>query len=331
MKVNPYFEFVTKQVTRPDEALIVWDVDLAIQDSMDTRTTQQQRDHMWELYERTDGGVIFFTGRTHQSVEKTFGHQYAGVFEHYSVARFGHGQKAVFMAPEIDIELIGNMAAGGIQKDGTIRIAETPEEIRANSGAGKDVRAVYVERKNTSIALVHTINGDPAHLESMRSVLKPVAAGILSHLGMDGTHMIKAGGDAVEIVPRSLDPNNKAWQHLPPSEIDRIKANGLGKDIATHNFHTLYENRRMIITGDSKPDLDAMLVAHDNYDGVGVYVHNGNPLGETYARAVRHTIPHHTMTWGIVKDTVVRLREISPITKIMPPNVTDVMPRPSGN
>lgn len=328
MKVNPYFDFVSKQVARPDQALIIWDVDLAIQDSMDTRTTPEQRDHMWELLERTDGGVLFFTGRTHQSVEKTFGHKYAGVFEHYSVARFGHGHKVTYMAPEIDVVRIGELAVNGIQKNGSINIVAAPEEIRANSGEGKNVRAVFPELKNTSVALVHTINGDPAHLESMRAVLKPVAAEILKQLGMEETHMIKAGGDAVEIVPKSLDPNNQAGLYLSQAEISRITAHGLGKDIATHNFHTLYADRRMIITGDSKPDLDAMLVAHDNYDGVGVYVHNGNPLGAAYERAVKHTIPHHTATWGLVKDTVIRLRENAPITKIMPSNVADVMPGP---
>lgn len=329
MAVNPYFDFLTKSVMKPTDALIIWDVDLAIQNSMCTKTTQEQRDHMWELFERTDGGVLLFTGRTHQSAETTFGHKYAGVYEHYSVARFGHGQDVTFMAPEIDVPQIGKLSHAGVTREGSIRVANSPDDIRSHSFNGSSDRAVFIELKNTSVALVHTTNGDHAHLESMRSVLKPLASQILNEMGLSETHMVKAGSDAVEMVPKGVSPTHKAGEHLPPSEIDRIHQYGLGKDIAVHNFHSRFSNRKMLITGDSKPDLDAMIVAHESYDGHGIFVSNGHSLSEIYndstdkeqrcTKALLGVTDHYSMTWPLIGDTVARLREQAPIIKIMGP------------
>ncbi len=327
MAINPYFDFITKDVGRPKDALLVWDVDLAIQNSMDTRTTQEQRDHMWELYERTEGGVIVFTGRTHQSANRTFGHDYAGVYEHGSIARFGHGQTITWLAPEIDTTKMGELAHSGITKDGSIRIAAEAEDIRANSFPGSTDRAVFIEIKNASVALVHTTNGDHSHLDSMRKVLEPLGREILAEMGLSDTHKVKHGSDAVELVPNGPSPDHKAGLALSQAEVSRINSYGLGKDTAVHNFTSLYSGRRMLITGDSKPDLDAMIVANENYDGRGIFVSNGHSLSEIYGdatnraqrcqQALKGVTDHFSMTWPLVINTVRQMRDIVPIVKDM--------------
>lgn len=308
-KVNPYLDFL-KTVENPRNALLVFDVDLAIQPSMSVKTTDEQKANMWELYERTDGGVIFFTGRTHQSVKETFGHDYAGVFEHYSMARFGHGQTVYSMAPALDVQQVGVLSSMGISASGIIRISDNPSDIRQSSDP-----AVYIEHKNSSVALVHTLRHgeDHAdHLRLLRSVLQPVARDIVERMGLQETHEVKTGGDAVEIVPKGLDLRSAAIEHLPEGEINRIVKDGLSKATAIHNFHALYSERRMIMTGDSSPDLDAMVEGR-KYGGKGVYVSNGMPLKARYLDAVHYKIDRHEMTWPIIADTVIRLREKSPI------------------
>ena len=359
MTTNPYFDFLTKAADKITKTLLVWDVDLAIQNSMDTRTTQEQRDHMWELFERTDGGVLIMTGRTHQSAETTFGKQYAGVYEHGSIARYGHGHAITWLAQEIDTTDMGARAFDGIQKEGSIRIVATPQEIRDHSYEGSQERAVFIEIKNASVALVHTTNGNHSHLNSMREVLEPLGEQILKDMGLSETHKIKHGSDAVEILPKGPSPDHKAGIYLQKAELERIAAHGLSKETAVHNFQTLFEDRRMLFTGDSKPDIDAMIVAHQNYDGKGVFVSNGHSLSDIYAKgeeeikagiaqgkklsdihaevaakvemangAIAHTTEKYTMTWPLIADTVVRLRNMAPITKITPANTTDVLGKP---
>lgn len=325
MTVNPFSDFL-KSVGKPRNALFIYDVDLAIQPSMSTETTAEQRQHMWDLYQATDGGVVFFTGRTHQSINKTFGHDYAGVFEHYSIARFGHGQGHVFMAPKIDIEKIGTLAAKGIVDSGKMRLAETPSDIRASQDL-----AVFIEKKNASVALVHTLsNGSDSdkadHLAKTRLVLEPVADAIIKSMGLSDTHVRKTGGDAVEIVPKGMAKNSEAKFHLPPNEIKRIHEYGLGKDTAVHNFQPLFPDRRVIITGDSDPDLKAMVVGKDHYDGKGVYVSNGNPLKDMYKKAVDYNIDHHTLTWPMIMDTSKTLRASLPQAQMPLPKEGGMVP-----
>ena len=250
MTINPYFDFVTKAVRKPADTLLVWDVDLAIQNSMDTRTTEQQREHMWELFQRTDGGVLIMTGRTHQSAETTFGHQYAGVYEHGSIARFGHGHSITWLAPKIDTTDMGARADEGVKKEGSIRIVATPQEIRDHSFEGSSERAVFIEIKNASVALVHTTNGDHSHLNSMREVLEPLGAQILKDMGLSDTHKVKHGSDAVEIVPKGPSPDHEAGIYLPKAEVERIAIHGLGKDTAVHNFDKLFQNPFCFVKND---------------------------------------------------------------------------------
>lgn len=339
MTINPYFDFVSRGVSDPKQALLVWDVDLAIQNSMCTETTPDQRAHMWELFERTDGGVLIMTGRTHQSAEKTFGKQYAGVYEHGSIARYGHGHSITWLAPEIDSTDMGARAYDAISQEGSIRIAATPDEIRKNSFVGSTNRSVFIEIKNASIALVHTTNGDHNHLDSMRKVLEPLGQQILENMGLDKTHKVKAGSDAVELVPNGAAPDHKAGIYLNQTEINRIAEHGLSKETAVHNFQTLYAGRRILFTGDSKPDIDAMIVAKEHHGGTGVFVSNGHSLNEIYngntglvdraTAAVSHTTPHFTMTWPLIGDTVKRLRDQAPITVVTPANTESAMGRPN--
>lgn len=328
-KVNPFLDFL-KSVDDPKKALLQFDVDLAIQPSMSTFTTDEQKNDFWELYDRTEGGVLILTGREAESVRKTFGHEYAGVFEHYSVARFGLGQTTFLMCPEMDVQEVGNQAQTNIaeisrevsEKLGEnlyVRIAETPDNIRVSEDL-----AVFIEKKQASVALVHTLSKhgteqDAAnHLAKMRTVLQPVAQKIITSMGLGMTHHVKTGNDAVEIVPLGLDVNSKALLKLPESEIIRLKDEGLSKATAIHNFQFFYPNRVGLMTGDSAPDLDAMIELRQ-YGGKGLYVANGHRLADKYAGAVDYHIEHHTMTWPLISDTAAVLREMAPIVKTMPP------------
>lgn len=319
MAINPILDFLTCQVSRYDQALLVWDVDLALQDTMCTKTTPEQRNNMWELYERTNGGVIIFTGRSAQSARETFNRDYAGVFEHYSVSRFVHGTPSTPMGHKLDIPQAASLARQGLVEKADLRIAPTPDEIR-----GKLDKAVYIEAKETSIALVHTIDGSDDHLYAMRDILVPLANNIVLSMGAEKTHKVTAGKDAVEITSRGLSPDHEAHLHLSQTEIKRIVNDGLSKSVAVHNFSAIFNNRRMLITGDSTPDLQAMQVAKESYNGMGVFVSNGHSPKE-YAPYIDYTIPHFSMTWPLIGDTVERLRDSASITKIMPSNVSDVM------
>jgi hypothetical protein len=167
--------------------------------------------------------------------------------------------------------------------------------------------------------------------DDVRSILEPVANNIILALDLGKTHKVKTGSDAVEIVPFCVSPNHTAHIHLSHKEVERIVNVGLGKDTAVHNFNSLFEGRRMLITGDSTPDLQAMKIAKEHYGGKGIYVSNGHALPESFRNAVDHTIPHFTMTWKMIGDTVKQLQEIAPIHKIMPGNVSTVMPRLGQN
>lgn len=320
--INPFME-AARYYGDLRNVYFAFDVDLALQPSMDMENTDHNRENMWELFQRTDGGVGIFTGRTHQSAHVTFGRDYEGVYEHYSVARYGHGHDVVYMAPEIDVETMGALCDQKIRSSrhgNMIRIADRPATIRNSQDL-----AVYIEKKNTSIALVHTtLRGNESeedklnHLGKMRGILQPVAEEILKEMGLEETHMVKTGNDAVEMVPKNMDKDNKASMWLPKPEVERLHKDGLSKATAVHNFMALHQNRNFVMTGDSSPDLDAMIVGKKYYNGKGIYVSNGIPLKEQYTSAVDWLIERHEMTWAMIGNTINQLREQAPIVKTMP-------------
>lgn len=309
MTVNPLLDFA-KYAGDPRKMLFIKDVDLAIQPSMCTKTTEEQKAALYRLYDMTHGGVLIFTGRTPQSARETFGYDYPGAFEHYTLSRWGLGQTFLFMAPKVDIETMATHARTALGDQ--IVIAANPDEIRQNSN-----EAVFIEKKNASIALVHTtlqpaFTNDPRpldHLKSVRRILVPAAERIIEEMGISETHTWKQGNDAVEIVPKGLDANTEAKKHLSDDEINRIQSNGLSKATALHNFRGLYDDRIVHMLGDGAPDMDVAVEIKKHYDGWGTYVSNGVPLMEKYNHAVLNNrdeqsiIAHHTMTWGMIQDT----------------------------
>lgn len=338
MAVNPFLQFL-KYAGDPKKALLINDVDLAIQPSMCTITTEQQRSAMWDLYEITEGGLLIFTGRTPQSSQRTFGRDYPGVFEHYSLARFGLGQCLIFMAPEINIEQLAGLSQDSILSNGSVKLVGTPGEI----GGNKDL-AVYIEKKNASIALVHTTirpayNGDPAplqHLQAIRQVLVPIAKDVIESMGIEDTHMLKQGNDAIEIVPKGLDSKSEATSILPEQEIKRITESGLSKATALHNFKPFFENRVVHMLGDGDPDMDVAIEIKKEYSGWGTYVSNGVSLPEHYHHAVRNDkgdtsiIDNHKLTWPLLIDTATALQESLPKHKMPLPPAGGMVPNLRG-
>lgn len=326
--INPFLD-ASKYYGDLRKILFGFDVDLALQPSMDRTTTLAQRESMWELFQMTDGGVVVFTGRTHQSAFETFGHDYAGVYEHYSVGRFGHGNDVTFMAPRIDTNKMGKLCYDAIGNNPYIRIVEQPTDIRDSNK-----RAVHVEVKNTSVALVHTtLVGDNftpdqklEYLTQTRNILKPAAELVLAQMGLSETHWVKPGNDAVELLPRNMDVNNDAHKYLQPEQITNLQKYGLSKATATHNFMSMHTGRSFVMTGDSEPDLLAMVEGKKHFNGKGVYVSNGLKLSEKFTSAVDYQIDNHVMTWPLIADTVANLRDAAPKHKMPLPPIGGMTP-----
>lgn len=314
MKSNPFLDFA-KYAGDPRKVLFVNDVDLAIQPSMGTESTNEQKEAFNTLYDITEGGLILFTGRTPQSAGVTFGHDYPGAFEHGSLIRVGLGQTVHFLTPKMDIEKLSGILQTALV--GSIRLAPTPASI-----GGHTDEAVFIEKKNASIALVHTtikgeFEGDPRpleHLKSVRRVLVPAAEYAITEMGLSGTHTYKIGNDAVEIIPKGLDHNTEARQILEPRELERIQTNSISKATLIHTFHGFFQDRVVHMLGDGAPDMDVAVEIKAHLDGWGTYVSNDIPLPEKYRHAVLNhrgeesIIPHHTMTWKLLVNTAEELR-----------------------
>lgn len=323
---NPFLD-VAKYAGDPRKVLLVNDVDLAIQPSMGTDSTAEQKEAFNTLYDITEGGLILFTGRTPQSAGITFGHDYPGAFEHGSLIRVGLGQTVHFLTPKMDIERLAGVLQTALV--GSIRLAPTPASIGGNTD-----EAVYIEKKNASIALVHTtlkgeFDGDPRpleHLKAVRRILVPAAELAIQEMGLGETHTWKQGNDAVEIIPKGLDHNTEARQILDPRELTRIQTNAISKATLIHTFHGFFQDRVVHMLGDGAPDMDVAVEIKAHLDGWGTYVSNDIPLQEKYRHAVvnnrgeQSIIPHHSMTWPLIVDTARELRDSMPKAKLpLPP------------
>lgn len=326
MKSNPFLDFA-HYAGDPRKMLLVNDVDLAIQPSMGTDSTDQQKEAFNTLYDMTEGGLLLFTGRTPQSAGITFGHDYPGAFEHGSLIRIGLGQTVHFLTPKMDIEKLSGILQTALV--GSIRLAPTPASIGGNTD-----EAVYIEKKNASIALVHTtikgeFEGDPRpleHLKSVRRILVPAAEFAIAEMGLGQTHTFKIGNDAVEIIAKGFDHNTEARQVLEARELERIETNAISKATLIHTFHGFFQDRVVHMLGDGAPDMDVAVEIKAHLDGWGTYVSNDIPLQEKYHHAVvnhrgeQSVIRHHTMTWPLIVDTAKQLFDAMPKSKLpLPP------------
>lgn len=296
--------------------LFFFDVDLTLRDTMCLNTPLDQRRLMSEFYERTNGGIILMSGRSSESLDKTFDGHLPHSSEHHSAIRVEKNGEVVSLAPEIDTQKLSESVVELI--GGRISLSDTPESIRQATGIQS---LVFPEVKKYALALVHSLSHP--QVEQDRSVLEQVAKDTIDLNGLSGTHKVAVGSDAIEIVPRGINVNSTANQILEPCEVDRLKVQGLNKGTAIHNFMSLKDNRDRtpIVVGDSGTDGVAMLAASE-YGGAGVWVKNGKDVPEEFKSAVNgFQISDFNETWDHLGSAMQNLREDQRTYAVVEPSV----------
>ncbi|GEM_PF-4277824 len=298
----------------PAGALLCFDVDLTLRNSMCRETPVHETAALMELYFRSNEGLILMTGRSSEAVDETFCGQFPGSFEHHSAIRLEQGGDIIALAPELNTSYVAQRASQLI--NGHIYQVEDPEKVRDAEGR---YACVYPEVKSFAIALVHSLGHD--EVDAVRNKLQEVASHILTELKIDNTHKIAIGNDAIEIVPRGLGPNSAAAQFLEAGQIDFMKQNGLSKIAGVHNFMSLSQNqnRTPYVIGDSGTDGVAMNAAHQSFNGGGIWVSNGKPVPEQFSAAVdNRMIQNFSVTWDHINNAVEYLREHRRKVVLMP-------------
>lgn len=305
----------------PNGILLPFDVDLTLRDTMATDTPPHQHSLMTELFCRTAGGVLIMTGRSSSSVDKTLSGELPGSFEHHSAMRLYQGKEVVALAPEVDTSEIATTARGYI--NGSIPISSSPQEVRESEGK---MSAVYPEVKRFAVALVHSLGHDK--VETDRSRLQFAAKQTIDELGIDESHKVAVGSDAIEIVPKGLARTSLARNFLAAVEIERLEKHGLNKAVGLHNFMSIasYADRTPYVIGDSGTDGVAMIAA-TQYGGGGVWVKNGKDVPTDYTRAVNgRQIGRFMDTWKHIGEAVQYLRDHATIV-VLPRELNIVAPK----
>lgn len=307
-----------------ENLLLKFDIDLTLRNTMCRNTPADQHQLIAELYERTEGGIIFMSGRSQQGIDETFHGLYPLSSEHHAAIRLEKGGDVISLAPKIDTQEIANKARTMIGNQ--IYVVNSAQAVRDSEG---HVSAVFPEVKDYAVALVHSLGH--SNVDHDRGVLQEVVQQILIDMNLVSTHKMAVGSDAIEIVPKSLAADSLARQILVPAEIARLDA-ALNKGVAVHNFMSLnaYANRIPYVVGDSGTDGVAMLEAQ-KYGGGGVWVKNGKGVPEQFAEAVNgYQIESFIQTWDHIHAAIFALREKAAITKIMPDNVEETLGSPAA-
>lgn len=285
---------------------------------MCTNTPPVQRKQMVELYQRTDGGVILMSGRSAAALDETFDGQLPLSGEHHSCMRIEQGGAVISLAPEVDTQAIADTAVQKIAELITQNhdVVNDPQMVRDHACASSI--AVYPEVKKYAVALVHSLDHEPREIAEFQGKLKLVGSQVLKTLGLEETHEVRAGSDAVELVAKGITPLTRNCLILsgdiPEDEVLRMEADGLNKGTGIHNFMALsdYSWRTPYVIGYSGTDGVAMVEA-EKYGGGGVWVLNGNSI-ETIKPAHKQAvagryIESYEITWGHIGETLGHLRE----------------------
>lgn len=312
--------------------VIGMDVDLNLVGSTLTNTTQHQQFVFSEFYNRTGGRVYPISGRKSESIELTLPGGYEGSYEHHAAMRFERHGDIIALAETSDTQLIADFAAKLISKD--IEIVGSSADV-SNSHMKKAV--IFPEVKNFGVALIRSLGHDAAH--HSEQVCVAAAHATIKELGLEESHKVTCGRDAVEIVPKGLGRNSEARLILAdkPSLIARLDQN-LCKDNAVHTFMGLNKNSdcSFIMSGDGEPDMHAALVARREYGGGGVFTSNGNTL-EKMAKedsALAHEfqltvgpriVPHYSEHFAHIEASVNWLRDHASIVKLVPDGIKDII------
>jgi len=305
--VESYFvEAFNYAAKRGKKVFKVCDVDEAVLRTMSTDTSEVQRQLIGDLYDLSGGNVFFMTGRAHQSLDQAWKRNLPGSYEHHSMMRIEENGAILNLAPEINTNVVGRNAATSIGD--RVKIVDAASQVWEAKG---QEAVVYIEIKNSAVALVHSLGLDDSETKEMRETLRSAAEDVIRTMGAEKTHKVTAGTDAVEIVPLAPSLCAHAHEVLPDEEKMRIANEGLGKATGIHNIMALIGDGYIpIMLGDSPgSDGPAMKVCKE-YGGYGIAVSNGNDLPADFLEAANHqVIPTYKHTWSHIEQAVSFLRD----------------------
>ena len=324
---NSVLKDLFKRHGSPENISLVFDVDLTLCNSMCTQTSVSQRNLMLELSNRTGNGVILGSGRGASSLDITFSGRMPLFAEHFACMRIESGGDIIPLAYKTDTAAVVEQAIALL--DNKVPVANSGSEVREKFEISS---MVYPESKDFGVALVHSL-GHP-NVGEDRKILKTVAHNTIETMGLQSTHKVTAGNDAIEIVPKGLDPNSPAIDILSENAMDIIRQNGLSKETAIPTFMSLdnYKERIPYTIGDSAPDGNAMLECQ-KYGGGGVWVKNGKSIPKDFKKAVdSRIIDNYSVSWNHIEAAVQYLRQKAakfhlPESFINPPKIVTAIPK----
>lgn len=228
-----------------DNLAILTDVDMTLLPSMSTATSEDKRMIVNILHQRLSGAFAFVTGRPAHSLDTSFPAQLPASVEHHAAWRPSSQDAFKPLAPILDSNGIADFALRAIT--GNLDIFNTQADVLG------DKPGVFIEKKNHSVALVFAARATP---QAGRDLLNSVAQNVLTNFGLQSSHRVSLGRDAVEVVPIGL---NKA-------------------DAVRHFMNTdAFRGKTPIFLGDGLPDTHGMKVCADEFGGYGIAVGNGIP------------------------------------------------------
>lgn len=264
--------------------LLMLDIDLTLLPGMRRDTTAEQRLLIQSLYNRTEGGVGFVTGRGMENVDECFPGSTAVSVEHHAAYRLPDPSN---LSKFILTENVGKLDANKLT-DVVSRTLATqfrlvnPGETTLRSGevSGTDPRVV-VEPKDYALAIIHgnTVGeGGPEFIaETLRNVM--------NSNNLCDTHTVKVGFDTIEITPKGFDKRNAVRDFMA---------------------HPLYQGRRPVFVGDNMADAVAMDEIFNKYDGQGIAVGTTIPT----APYVHYRTDGIADTWNYLAEVNDRLTPI---------------------
>lgn len=228
-----------------DNLAILTDVDMTLLPSMSTDTTDEKRVIVSTLHQRLSGAFAFVTGRPARSLDTSFPEQLPASVEHHASWRPVGKESFMPLAPVLDSDGIADFALRQIA--GNLAIFNSQKDVLG------DKPGVFIEKKNHSVALVFAARATP---QEGRDLLNTVAQGVLNSFGLQNSHRVSIGRDAVEVVPMGL---NKA-------------------DAVRHFMNTdAFRGKTPIFLGDGLPDANGMKVCAEEFGGYGIAVGPGIP------------------------------------------------------
>jgi HAD superfamily hydrolase (TIGR01484 family) len=258
----------------PDMVLFL-DVDLTLLPGMSRNVSNQQRGILNSLFNKTSGGVVFVTGRSMESLQECFPGMNAMSVEHHAAYTLP-ATKDVF-GPHNLVQHVNPLDTAAVIAD--LHNAFRNDFALVDPTARATGPSLVLESKQYSIAVVHNNTINDAHVAHVRDTLQAV----WEKYGLQDTHAVKVGFDAVEISVAGRD-----------------------KALAVRDFmtHAAYQDRKPVFVGDSMADAIGMKVAYNEFNGQGIAV---GDKGIPDAPYVHFRLDGISDTWNYLADLDRRL------------------------